>query len=157
MGRAKRIMVRSIACMLLLAAAVLAWGCGGSDSGEEGATAGSQTKSEMPKAADTAAASSTQGQTAIKLVAKNIAFDTDRITVPAGSQVRIDFENKDEGVPHNFAVYMTSVAEEKIFVGDIISGPKSITYMFTAPEKPGDYYFRCDVHPESMTGTFVVK
>jgi plastocyanin len=30
------------------------------------------------------------------------------------------------------------------------------TYTFEAPD-PGEYFFRCDVHPVDMTGTFVVR
>jgi len=30
------------------------------------------------------------------------------------------------------------------------------TYTFTAPSTPGTYFFRCDVHPETMTGQFIV-
>ena len=44
----------------------------------------------------------------------------------------------------------------RIFVGDYITGLKTITYTFTVPSKPGNYFFRCDIHPELMTGTFVV-
>jgi plastocyanin len=42
-------------------------------------------------------------------------------------------------------------------VGDVITGPKKITYTFDAPEKPGTYFFRCDIHPTTMTGQFIVE
>jgi cytochrome c oxidase subunit 2 len=89
----------------------------------------------------------------IDLVAKNIAFDKKTITVPGGVTVMIDFHNEDKGIPHNFSVYANSEAEKSIFVGRIITGPSRITYTFTAPKTPGDYFFRCDVHPQIMTGT----
>jgi cytochrome c oxidase subunit 2 len=92
----------------------------------------------------------------ISLTAQNIAFDKSRISVPAGVRVMIDFNNKDKGVPHNFSVYKTSAARDQIFSGKIITGPGRITYTFTAPETPGTYFFRCDVHPKAMTGSFVV-
>jgi plastocyanin len=28
---------------------------------------------------------------------------------------------------------------------------------FNAPSTPGSYYFRCDVHPDTMDGTFSVQ
>jgi cytochrome c oxidase subunit 2 len=93
----------------------------------------------------------------IDLEAKNIAFDRDTITVPAGTEVMIDFNNEDKGVPHNVSVYRTPAAKDRIFSGEIITGPRRITYTFMAPKTPGDYFFRCDVHPTRMTGTFVVK
>lgn len=96
-------------------------------------------------------------QVMIDLVAQNIAFDKKTITVPPGAEVMIHFDNKDNGVPHNFAVYTNSTAQDKIFSGPIITGPKTTTYTFTAPKTPGNYFFRCDVHPTTMTGTLVVQ
>jgi plastocyanin len=92
----------------------------------------------------------------ITLTAKNSAFDTSTITVPAGSTVVMTFVNNDANVPHNFALYTDNKATNKIFAGDLITGIKTVTYTFTAPSKKGSYFFRCDVHPETMTGTFIV-
>jgi cytochrome c oxidase subunit II len=97
------------------------------------------------------------GHVMIDLAAENIAFDKNTITVPAGAEVMINFDNKDSGVPHNFAVYTDSSTTKSIFIGQIITGPNTITYAFTAPTAPGNYFFRCDVHPTMMTGTFVVQ
>jgi plastocyanin len=91
------------------------------------------------------------------LIAKNIAFNTSTIMVPAGANVTINFDNEDSAIPHNFAVYDTSAAENVIFKGQIITGPKETTYTFTAPSKPGTYFFRCDVHPTLMYGQFIVE
>ena len=96
------------------------------------------------------------GAVNIQLVAKNIAFDKKTITVPAGASVTIAFDNKDSGVPHNFALYQDSSASKPIFMGDMTMGPATTTYTFTAPSTPGKYFFRCDAHPTTMTGTFVV-
>ncbi len=98
----------------------------------------------------------TGNATVVNLTAENTAFDTDTITVPAGANVTVNFTNKDDGIPHNFAVYDSSLRSEQIFVGEIITGPAEIDYNFTAPEKPGTYYFQCDVHP-FMNGEFVVE
>ena len=84
-----------------------------------------------------------------------MAFDKGTITVPAGANVTIDFDNRDSA-PHNFALYTNSSASTSIFVGDVISS-STITYTFTSPNTPGNYFFRCDVHPFTMTGTFVVE
>jgi glucose/arabinose dehydrogenase/plastocyanin len=91
----------------------------------------------------------------VSLTAKNIAFDKNTISVPAGSTVVMTFVNNDAGVPHNFSLYTNSQAATPLFVGQIITGVQTTTYTFTAPSAPGSYYFRCDVHPEMMTGTFV--
>ena len=106
-------------------------------------------------AATTAAAGN---QTAtVDLTAENIKFDKSTITVPAGATVTVNFNNKDSGVPHNFAVYTDSSASQNIFKGDTVTGPATTTYTFTAPSTPGTYFFRCDVHPQQMTGDFVVQ
>jgi len=92
----------------------------------------------------------------ITLTAKNNAFDMSAISVPAGSRVVLTFVNNDAGVPHNFALYTNSTASAKVFEGEIVTGVTTVTYTFTAPSAPGRYFFRCDVHPEMMTGTFIV-
>lgn len=96
-------------------------------------------------------------KTIVNLTAKNFAFNTGTITVPAGANVTINFDNQDSGVPHNFAVYETSAAQKTIFKGPTITGPNKTTYTFTAPSKPGTYFFRCDTHFTAMTGQFIVK
>jgi cytochrome c oxidase subunit II len=103
------------------------------------------------------ASPTTPAAVTIDLTAQNIAFDKTTITVKAGSQVTINFNNKDSGMPHNFAVYTDQNATQTIFKGNIITGPATATYTFTAPANPGTYFFRCDVHPTQMTGQFIVQ
>ncbi len=108
-------------------------------------------------ASEGATTTTTSEDVAINLTAKDFAFNASTITVPAGAKVTIYFDNMDSGVEHNFAVYETSEAEKPIFVGDEITGPEKITYIFTAPSKAGKYFFRCDDHPGQMKGDFIVK
>jgi len=96
------------------------------------------------------------GPVTLDLTAKNFAFNQEIITVPAGAEVTVNFDNQDSGIPHNFAVYEDNTAEKVIYRGEIINGPRSITYMFTAPSEPGTYYFQCDPHARIMNGDFVV-
>jgi hypothetical protein len=49
------------------------------------------------------------------------------------------------------AIYTDDSATESLFVGDLVDGPKTVTYDVPALD-PGSYYFRCDVHPQ-MNGT----
>jgi plastocyanin len=93
----------------------------------------------------------------VDLVSENNAFDKSTITVPAGARVTVNFNNRDSGVPHNFAVYETEAAEKAIFVGQIITGLEKTEYTFDAPVVPGTYFFRCDIHPTQMTGQFIVE
>ena len=91
----------------------------------------------------------------INLVAQGMAFNINTINVSAGASVTVNFDNKDS-LPHNFALYSDSSAGTAIFVGQIVTA-SSITYNFTAPAAPGNYFFRCDVHPTIMIGTFLVE
>jgi len=92
----------------------------------------------------------------IELIAQNNSFNLDTITVPAGSEVNIEFNNMDEHF-HNFAVYDSPDLVEEIFLGDYVDGPDTTTYTFTAPETPGTYFFRCEIFPTVMNGDFIVE
>ncbi|MEN6369682.1 MAG: cupredoxin domain-containing protein [Thermotogota bacterium] len=92
----------------------------------------------------------------IDVAAQQMAFDVATITVPAGAFVRIHFANQDDGVPHNIAVYDSAAATTTFFQGAQIVGAQTADYTFFAPSAPGSYFFRCDVHPATMTGDFVV-
>lgn len=88
----------------------------------------------------------------VEIAADEVAFDTDELDVPAGEPFTIGFDNRGQGVPHNVAIYEDASASEALFVGDVVTGPDVVRYAVPAlPE--GDYFFRCDVHPTTMTGT----
>ncbi|MCR4393121.1 MAG: cupredoxin domain-containing protein [Dehalococcoidales bacterium] len=110
--------------------------------------------------ANTTSPSSTPEPTSItiELIAQNLAFNLKTITVRAGAAVTIDFKNQDPGIPHNLAVYekLTGGQTRPVFVGEVINGIASITYHFTAPTSPGEYFFECDVHPQIMNGPFII-
>ena len=103
------------------------------------------------------AAGGAGGPTTVDLVAQNIQFNTHTITVSAGQPVTINFDNKDAGVLHNVAVFTDKSLASKIFGGQLVTGPATATYTFTAPATPGTYYFHCDVHPDTMNGQFIVQ
>jgi len=86
-------------------------------------------------------------------------FDRDTITVAAGSDVTLRFSNDDAGVPHNWAAYTDSTATELIpdAITEVCTGPCEQEITFTAPAEPGEYFFRCDIHPTTMTGTLIVE
>ena len=109
----------------------------------------------------TPTASATGPAVSVDLTAQNFTFDKTTITVPAGAAVTINFNNKDTGIQHNFAVYQTGSASGTatgvIFAGKLVTGPGTATYTFTAPATKGTYFFRCDVHPTQMTGSFIVQ
>lgn len=96
---------------------------------------------------------------ALRLVAENIQFLDRQIELPAEGEVSILFVNQDAAVPHNVAVYPQQEAEQPdfdnpVFVGEIFNGIDELVYTFEAPSE-GTFFFRCDVHPSTMTGSVV--
>lgn len=92
----------------------------------------------------------------VALVARNIAFDKTELQFPAGAKVEIAFSNRDQGVPHDVALFTDEAKTQVYFRGDLVTGPATTTYSFDAPASPGTLYFHCDVHPTQMNGTVVV-
>ena len=78
-------------------------------------------------------------------------FDPTEVSVPAGANVRLVFENRSETVPHNLTF------------GDPINAATATTVQpgesemieFTAPTEPGEYTFVCTLHP-GMEGVLIV-
>jgi plastocyanin len=85
------------------------------------------------------------------IAARQMAFETDTLTVPAGESFTLLFENL-EAMPHNVAIYTDASRSEAIFVGDTISDTQ-IVYEIPALDA-GEYYFVCDLHPD-MNGTVI--
>jgi plastocyanin len=97
------------------------------------------------------------GPVTLTVVAQNIQFDRRTITASAGAEMTITLNNRDAGVPHNIAFYTNRSASSPIQVGELITGPATTVSRFNAPSTPGNYFFHCDAHPDSMTGTFTVN
>jgi cytochrome c oxidase subunit II len=95
-----------------------------------------------------------------QIAAKNTAFDKDCLAEPANKAFTLTFNNQDTGIPHNVEIYTDKTASKRLGgatgPADLITGPASTTYRVPALP-PGRYYFHCDAHPDSMTGTLVVK
>jgi hypothetical protein len=86
-------------------------------------------------------------------------FDKDCLAVEAAQPYTIEFDNQDPGQIHNVNVYPDETSTEALLqpAGEgTITGPDSTTYEGDPIEEPGDLFFKCDVHPTTMTGTFVV-
>jgi plastocyanin len=92
----------------------------------------------------------------LELAAQGIKFDKQDLSMPAGAPVTLAFDNRDAGTPHNVAIFTDESAKTVVFRGALVTGPKTTTYSFTSPAKPGTYYFHCDVHPTQMNGTVTV-
>jgi plastocyanin len=95
-----------------------------------------------------------------KIAAKNTAFDKDCLAEPANKPFTLTFDNQDAGIPHNVEIYTDKTASKRLGgatgPADLIMGPARTTYRVSALP-PGRYYFHCDAHPDSMTGTLNVR
>jgi plastocyanin len=92
----------------------------------------------------------------ITLVAKDIAFDTLEIQVPAGQPFAIQLQNDDPpSVPHDVDIRDTggAVLQDTPHT----AGGESQLYEYT-PLEAGEYVFICSVHPiPAMTGKLIVQ
>jgi plastocyanin len=88
-------------------------------------------------------------------------WDTPCLAVDAGADFTVTVENQ-SSVVHDFSIYPSA---------DQVTEQDALFYSFADPVQPndtkpyenidpiedaGDYFFRCDYHPTSMTGTFIV-
>jgi len=85
-----------------------------------------------------------------------LAFDTDEITLPADTEVTVSADNQDGAILHNWALYTDDTASDLIARTEICAAPCIDEVTFTPPP-PGEYFFRCDVHPVQMVGTAIVE
>jgi plastocyanin len=94
------------------------------------------------------------GRATLSLSATELAFNTDHLSVPQGQRFKLTFDNRAAGVTHNVEI-LTS-GGKVLFSGDLVSGPKQVTYEVPAL-KAGTYRFLCSVHPQQMSGTLVAR
>jgi plastocyanin len=92
--------------------------------------------------------------TQLEITAQNNTYDKDCLAVNAGGAFTITLHNDDAGTPHNVEI-LTSTGGQ-LFKGALTTGVNTTTYHVPAL-KPGTYEFKCEVHPDTMHGTFIVK
>lgn len=100
-------------------------------------------------------ATCTANGTALTITATDNKFDKDCMAVPADQAFTIELDNQDRGIPHNISLYDTANGNKELYKGEVIDGPKKITYSVPA-QAAGKYEFICDPHSEFMKGTFIV-
>jgi plastocyanin len=134
-------------------------GNGGGEATEPAADATEPGGGETPAAEETADNATTPGAggggATVEIAAEDsTSFTEDELTAPAGT-VTIVFENRDNGVTHNFALYDSEDSPENLIdATELEPGPS--TNEITVELEPGTYYFNCQVHP-NMEGTLTVE
>jgi plastocyanin len=90
----------------------------------------------------------------LMIVAKGAKFIPTQLTALAGSSITITFDNQDAGIAHDLIVYTPSGAIAAQIPA--FAGVAQQLAMFT-PGGGGNYFFKCSLHPLSMTGAINVQ
>jgi hypothetical protein len=80
-------------------------------------------------------------------------FEVTCLVAPASEKFTITFDNKDTTASHNIDV-LDGPGGKSFGKTDLTTGPAKETLPLSLPT--GTYYFQCDAHPTSMTGTLAV-
>ena len=89
----------------------------------------------------------------VTITSVDMEFEQTIVTVAAGEAFTMALVNEDS-MPHNVAIYTDSSASDELFIGEYVTDGV-IVYDIPALE-PGEYFFRCDLHPD-MVGTLIVE
>ena len=84
-------------------------------------------------------------------------FSTDALSAEPGTPIDLEFDNEDTGIGHNVVVF--DGADDKaptLFEGTVVTGPTTTQYQIKALTD-GSYFFHCEIHPTTMTGTLTVE
>lgn len=148
--------MRSIHLGVLSAALLVISACSGATTPTTAPTAPAiAPPSASQEAAPTAAASAPLSGGPVELTAgtdtdTELKFDPAGLTVKAGADVRVTFENR-ASVPHN----LTFEAPISVATATVVAPGTSDAVEFVAPAA-GEYAFVCTLHP-GMEGTLIVE
>jgi plastocyanin len=108
-----------------------------------------------PSTAPSASAEASQGPSGptVSISAQNVQFSTADLTAPADTDFQLEFQNNDDGIPHN--VEIKDGNGVTVFNGEIFNGVDKRDYA-VPPLAAGAYKFLCTVHP-NMTGTLTAQ
>jgi plastocyanin len=149
--------------MLALAGALVMAGCGGDTEEAEDIPApgagNSATTMGMGGAHDHGGAavdaSCNPSGTTVSVTASGTKFNTQCLAAPANQAFTISLDNKDN-LPHNIAILESHSAATSMAKIEPFQGP-GVQTINVGPLRPGNYAFHCEVHPQAMSGVFVVK
>jgi plastocyanin len=109
------------------------------------------------------ACSPTSDATSLSITAPSGAaasgFDPTCLAVVPNASFTVAFDNKDSGVPHNWELFKDPAYATRVGGAsgptDVVTGVDQASYSVDALGA-GVYYFRCDIHPTTMTGQLIV-
>jgi plastocyanin len=84
----------------------------------------------------------------------DFSYDPEEFAVPAGEEVTFEVANDDD-VSHTFTVYRDAEFNR---IGDVsVQVDAGEGGEGTATFEAGEYFFRCELHPSQMQGSFVAE
>ncbi len=142
--------------LVLFAGAAVSVGlvaCGDDDDDAGDGTAAATTAA--PDGGGTSPAASGAAGDVVKVTAKDFAFDPADVDAPANNEVTFQLTNSDSAT-HTLTVYEDDAYTKKVSGASVqVSGGKEGEFNVTFP-KTGEFYFRCDIHPQ-MQGEIKVQ
>jgi plastocyanin len=100
------------------------------------------------------------GDGGLSVVMDDNFFDPDAITVPVAQEVTINLTNEGSAI-HNMQIagadneYGTD--DDAVSDPEIVNGGDQATVTWLTPDAAGEIDFRCEYHPDQMTGTITVQ
>jgi plastocyanin len=83
-------------------------------------------------------------------------YTTTTLSFEAGIPTVLNFTNQDPTVSHNVVIFQSKDATGPVvFTGSLTTGPSTTPYDVPGLAA-GTYFFHCEVHPTTMTGTITV-
>jgi len=89
----------------------------------------------------------------LTISARDVKFVPSQLVATTQSTIAVLFINEDAGVAHDIVVY--GPAGGLVTQSQIITGPSQTQVTFAAAT-PGDYFFKCSLHPWTMTGSISI-
>jgi len=114
------------------------------------------TATPAATATPVATATPAAGAKVAEVIADAGAFNRNSIEVTAGQQFTVNLVNMDT-VSHTFDIYTEEGGEEIAGVEPSPVRAGNTSTLTTTIEEPGEYYFQCDIHPQTMNGTLTVN
>jgi plastocyanin len=147
--------IKFLAIAALAALAIFAVACGDDDGGsgfENDGDVPTEGRSRGPTA--TGDGSNTD-QEAIRVNIENFAFNPADFTVPTGDSPGVISITNLDSAGHTFTVYTDAEFSEPEGTDVSLSGGANEVVIgnFSA----GEYFFRCEIHPSQMQGTFTAE